>query len=151
MSDRDARFPGESAAGAPDRRGLLVELRGFLTGWALPKALFFAWLTVLSLWLGIHWATGAALPFWVESGAFLVLFLCAWYWLRHEARRFPAITAEYGGFALYVLWWLVLPMYVLETRGWRRALVIYGFTLLLIATGLVLGAVVGTAVPTSGS
>jgi len=91
---------------------------GFWRNWPTAKVLLFG--AVGMIFFGIAsgagpWATGRL------SG--LLLYLFVWNWIAHERRRFPDHVAQYNGLAFLLLWPIAVPVYLVQTRGWRRSLV----------------------------
>jgi hypothetical protein len=92
----------------------------FWTSWTLPKAMLFGWFALWRFATLLYYGMGVESPDWWGPIVTVVTFLFVWNWLFNDSQRFPEIASHYGGFGLYILWPLVLPMYMVETRGWRR-------------------------------
>lgn len=111
--------------------------RGFWRHWPPPKALLFLALGLIffSVASGLgEWATGRL--------AALALYLFVWNWIANDRRLFPEAASQYQGLALVILWPLLLPVYLVQTRGWRRGLVGVGAAIATLTAATLLGLVI---------
>jgi hypothetical protein len=69
---------------------------------------------------GVYWGLRLETPEWFGWLTGLGLFLCVCMWLAGDRPAHRAIAEQYGGFGLFILWPLLLPIYYAQTRGWRR-------------------------------
>ena len=102
-------------------RPLSPAFTSFWFDWTVLKAMVFMWLAVWGFGTPFYETVGLSAADWWEPAATLVMFLCVWAWLLNDGRRFKEVASTYGGLALYILWPLLLPFYLVQTRGWRRA------------------------------
>ena len=79
---------------------------------------------LLLYWLGFLWAVG--------------------WWLRTDSRRRGVASVYDMGFFLYIAWPLIMPYYLVKTRGTRGLLVILGFVGAYVGAALI-GIIVGDA------
>lgn len=78
-----------------------------------------------------------------------MLWAIGW-WLRTDSRRRGVLAVYDLGLFLYLAWPLVMPYYLLKTRGARGLLVILGFVVAYIGAAL-LGMVLSVSLVTSRS
>jgi hypothetical protein len=65
-----------------------------------------------------------------------VLWALAW-WLREDSRRRGVLSVYCLGFFLYLAWPVVMPYYLLKTRGAKGLLVMLGFVVAYVAAGII--------------
>lgn len=110
----------------------------FTAHWPLHKVLVLAALGLICL--GVQFDSGwAAGPI---GSALLILYV--WNWAYHDRFRFRDVAAQYEGIGLVVLWPILLPIYLVESRGWRRALAGLGSTILLTIVATVVGVAIAS-------
>lgn len=102
-----------------------------------PTALLYIFLSLSHIAQGVYW-TGEIEPppgFLLIYGAGF-LWIVAW-WLLQDSRK-RGITQVYDiGYFLYVAWPLIMPYYLLKTRGVKGLLLIFVFIAVYIGTFLV--------------
>jgi len=119
----------------PETRSPLT--RGFWRNWPTPKALLFVAFGL------IFFAASSGTGGWAaERLTALALFLFVWNWIADDRRRFPEAASQYQGLALVLLWPIAMPVYLVQTRGWRRALVGVMAVVATVVAATSLGAVV---------
>lgn len=114
--------------------------RGFWRNWPAPKALLFVALGLIffgSASEAGEWATGRL--------AALALYLFVWNWIANDRHLFPEAGSQYQGLALVILWPILAPIYLVQTRGWRRGLVGIAAVLATVVLATLLGSVVPQA------
>lgn len=87
---------------------------GFWRHWPLHKILVLAALTLSALPMGLGARRGA-------PG--LIIYLFVWNWIAHDRPRHPDAVSRYRGLAFFLLWPVLIVSYLVETRGWKRALI----------------------------
>ena len=68
--------------------------------------------------------------------AFGILWAVGW-WLRTDSRRRGVLSVYDLGFFLYLAWPVVMPYYLLKTRGARGLLVILGFVVAYVGAATI--------------
>lgn len=72
----------------------------------------------------------------------LLVYLAVWNWISRDHRAYPGVLSRYGGVGFFLLWPLLVPFYLVETRGWKRALVAFvAFFGLMTAVGFAVGGI----------
>jgi hypothetical protein len=99
-----------------------------LVSWIFsPAPLLYSFVVITQFANGAY--LGAQLPF--PEGITLIyavglLWATGW-WLRTDSRRRGVLSVYDLGFFLYLAWPIVMPYYLLKTRGWNGLLVMLGF------------------------
>ena len=108
-----------------------------------PTVLLYAFVVISQIGHGIYVVTEGGAPAVITFiNALAFLWLVGW-WLRQDS-RLRSVTSVYDlGMFLYVLWPLIMPYYLLKTRGTRGLLVILGFVVAYVG-GLVVGVTIST-------
>jgi polyferredoxin len=81
--------------------------------------------------------------------AFGILWAVGW-WLRTDSRRRGVLSVYDLGFFLYLAWPLIMPYYLIKTRGAKGLLVILGFLAAYLGAA-VLGIIFSVFVVTMGA
>ena len=68
--------------------------------------------------------------------AFGILWAVGW-WLRSDSRRRGVLSVYDLGFFLYLAWPLIMPSYLVKTRGAKGLLVILGFVVAYVGAGII--------------
>lgn len=105
----------------------------FTAHWPLHKVLVLAALGLICLGVQFDsaWAAGPI------GGVLVVSYV--FNWTYHDRFRFRDVAARYEGLALIVWWPILLPVYLVESRGWWRAFVGLGSILVLSLVATLLG------------
>ena len=102
-----------------------------------PAPLLYTFVIVTQFAYGAY--LGAQLQF-PEGVTFIfaigILWAVGW-WLRTDSRRRGVLSVYDLGFFLYLAWPVVMPYYLLKTRGAKGLLVILGFVVAYIGAALV--------------
>jgi hypothetical protein len=117
----------QTVAAPQTSRAISQPKRGFLRNWYLSKAIVFVAWVVFPLIEGFYGSVAATQPGWMAGAGAFLLYLAVCMWLAQDRRTHSAIAEQYGSFALYLFWPVLMPIYVLHTRGWRRTLVAWAF------------------------
>ena len=104
--------------------------------------LIFAFLAVVALERGALLARHANIPGSSALLQYVLLFCLVGYWLDADSREKRTLRVWDMGFFLYVAWPLILPYYLVKTRGVKRTMV----TLLLLTVVYVGASLVGTTI-----
>jgi hypothetical protein len=101
-----------------------------------PAPLLFLFVVITQFAYGAY--IGAQLPF--PEGITLIylvgmLWVIGW-WLRTDSRRRDVLSVYDLGFFLYLAWPIVMPYYLVKTRGARGLLVILGFVVAYVGAAL---------------
>ena len=106
-----------------------------------PTVLLYIFLILTQIATGMYLASGLEPPaFFTFIYAFGFLWIIGW-WLHRDSSRTGVPMAFDMGLFLYVAWPLVLPYYLIKSRGAKGLLVISGFVAVYIGatlTGLIL-------------
>jgi hypothetical protein len=99
-----------------------------LVSWIFsPAPLLYSFVVITQFANGAY--LGAQLPF--PEGITLIyavgLLRATGWWLRTDSRRRGVLSVYDLGFFLYLAWPIVMPYYLLKTRGWNGLLVMLGF------------------------
>ena len=109
-----------------------------------PAGLLYIYLVLSSFALGVYQARGVEAPdAFVVILPFGYLWSVGW-WLRTDSRQRGFTWPWDLGLFLYIIWPLLIPYYLLKTRGWRGLLAIVVFIAAYIGARL-LGMVVYVA------
>lgn len=84
---------------------------GFWRSWPSSKVLVFVAIGLLMLPIGV----GGTSVF-----PALIMYLFVWNWISRDHRNYPGVLSRYGGVAFFLAWPVLVPFYLLETRGWKR-------------------------------
>jgi hypothetical protein len=114
-------------------------MRRFLSRVSSPTSLLYLFLITTQVVVGVYLARGAELP-----PAFVFLYpLCfLWvvgWWLRQDSRARGVRWVFDMGLFLYIAWPVVMPYYLLKTRGTKGLLSILAFAVAYVGA-LVAGA-----------
>lgn len=94
---------------------------------ASPTVLLYVFLVVAQVASGIYWAAQMEPPpSFTLLYAFGFLWVVGW-WLRKDSRKQGVAWALDMGLFLYVAWPVIVPFYLVKTRGAKGLLVILGF------------------------
>jgi len=101
-----------------------------------PAPLLYAFVVITEFAHGVY--LGAQLEF---PGAVTFLFTVGmlWavgWWLRTDSRRRGVLSVYDLGFFLYLAWPIVMPYYLLKTRGAKGLLVMLGFAAAYVGAAL---------------
>ena len=103
-----------------------------------PAPLLFLFVVITQFGYGLY--LGAQLPF--PEGITLIYGVgMAWafgWWLRTDSRRQGVLSVYDLGFFLYMAWPIVMPYYLVKTRGAKGLLAILGFVVAYVGA-LLLG------------
>ena len=111
-------------------------MSNFLSKLASPTALLYIFLTVTQIISGVYLASELEPPpSFTLLYALGFLWVIGWWLLRDSRERSVEWVLDMGLF-LYIAWPLIMPYYLLKTRGVKGLLVILGFI------GVYLGALV---------
>lgn len=108
---------------------------------------------VVGLWSSFAFVTGvygglvAEPPAWFAVAASLAVYVAVYLWMVGDSRRHRDVAEQYGGFGLFVLWPVLLPVYVIQTRGLRRAVRIFALVLLIGLGAVLAGFAIGRIIP----
>lgn len=108
----------------------------FLSRLTSPSAFFYIFVVLTQIATGIYLASGLEPPALFTLVYTLGFIWVVGWWLRNDSRKRGIRWVFDMGLFLYVAWPLVLPYYLLKTRGARGLLVTLGF----------IGAYIGAAV-----
>jgi hypothetical protein len=108
----------------------------FLSRLTSPSALLYIFVILTQIATGIYLASGLEPPALFTLVYVLGFLWVLGWWLRNDSRKRGIRWVFDMGMFLYVAWPLVLPYYLLKTRGARGLLVTLGFV----------GAYIGAAV-----
>ena len=101
-----------------------------------PAPLLFLFVVITQFTYGAY--IGAQLPF--PEGITLIYFVgMLWaigWWLRTDSRRRGVLSVYDLGFFLYLAWPIVMPYYLVKTRGAKGLLVILGFVVAYVGAAL---------------
>jgi hypothetical protein len=110
-----------------------------------PATLLFVFVVITQFAYGAY--LGARLPF--SEGISLIYFIgMLWaigWWLRTDSRRRGVLSVYDLGFFLYLAWPIVMPYYLVKTRGAKGLLVILGFVVAYVGAAL-LGLLLSVAI-----
>jgi hypothetical protein len=101
-----------------------------------PTALLYIFLMFTQIVTGIYVASGLEPPALFTAVVFLGFLWITGWWLRTDSRKREFRWVYDMGLFLYVAWPIVLPYYLLKTRGARGLLVILGFVAAYIAAAV---------------
>ena len=96
---------------------LFVVITQFAYGIYLGAALEFPEAVTLLFTIGLLWAVG--------------------WWLRTDSRRRGVLSVYDLGFFLYLAWPIVMPYYLIKTRGAKGLLVMVGFIAAYVGAAIV--------------
>ncbi|HEV7684797.1 MAG TPA: hypothetical protein VGO68_21990 [Pyrinomonadaceae bacterium] len=103
-----------------------------------PTVLLYAFVVVTQIGRGIYIVLeGDAPAFFTFVTALGFVWIVGWWMRRDSQRRGIAWVYDMGMF-LYILWPLIMPSYLLKSRGVRGLLVVLGFAIAYIG-GLLVG------------
>src|SRR5262245_52147239 len=101
-----------------------------------PAPLIFLFVVITQLGYGVY--IGAQLPF--PEGITLIYFIgMLWaigWWLRTDSRGRGVLSVYDLGFFLYLAWPIVMPYYLVKTRGAKGLLIILGFVVAYVGAAL---------------
>src|SRR5204862_7013966 len=83
-------------------------------------------------YLGAQLEFPAAVTFLFAVG---ILWAVGW-WLRTDSRRRGVLSVYDLGFLLYLAWPIVMPYYLIKTRGAKGLLVILGFVVVYVGAAI---------------
>ena len=112
-----------------------------------PAALLYIFVFVTQFSYGVY--LGAQLEY-PQGVTFIFLIGMLWavgWWLRTDSRRRGVLSVYDLGFFLYLAWPLVMPYYLLKTRGAKGLLVMLGFAAVYVGAaimGILLSVVIVT-------
>jgi len=110
-----------------------------------PAPLLYSFVVISQIANGAY--IGAQLPF-PEGIRLIYLVGMLWaigWWLRTDSRRRGVLSVYDLGFFLYLAWPIVMPYYLVKTRGAKGLLVILGFVTAYVGATL-LGILLSVAV-----
>jgi hypothetical protein len=110
-----------------------------------PAPLLFLFVVITQFAYGAY--IGAQLPF-PEGITFIYFVGMLWaigWWLRTDSRRRGVVPVYDLGLFLYLAWPIVMPYYLVKTRGAKGLLVILGFVVAYVGAAL-FGVLVSVAV-----
>lgn len=109
----------------------------FLSRLTSPTALLYMFLILTQIATGIYLASGLEpSAFFTLIYAFGFLWIMGW-WLRTDSSKSGVRWVFDMGLFLYVAWPIVLPYYLIKSRGARGLLVILGFVAVYIGTTVI--------------
>jgi len=118
-----------------------VRLVKLLSKVSRVTAFLYLFLIITQFVTGVYLASGLEQPpIFVLLYFFAFLWIIGW-WLQEDARRRGISWVYDSGFLLYVAWPLVMPYYLLKSRGAKGILVVLAFIGVYIGAA-VLGMVV---------
>jgi len=118
-----------------------VRLLKLLSRVGRVTAFLYLFLIITQFVTGVYLASGLEQPpLFVLLYFFAFLWIIGW-WLQDDARRREISWVYDSGFLLYVAWPLVMPYYLLKSRGAKGILVVLAFIGVYIGAA-VLGMVV---------
>ena len=101
-----------------------------------PARLLFSFVVITQFGYGAY--IGARLPF--PEGITLIYFVgmlwASGWWLRTDSRRRSVLSVYDLGFFLYLAWPIVMPYYLVKTRGPKGLLIILGFVVAYVGSAL---------------
>lgn len=102
-----------------------------------PAPLLYSFVVITQLAQGAYF--GAQLEF-PEAGTLLfgigILWAVGW-WLLSDSRRRGGLSVYDPGFFLYLAWPVVMPYYLIKTRGAKGLLIVLGFIAVYVGATLV--------------
>jgi hypothetical protein len=101
---------------------------------SLPAAMFYCLTTTV-----MYEAAGSpsGIPGLAVVLAHYLLTGCIAFWVVTDARQHRRpLPYDYGSFVFFG-WWVLVPLYLFSSRGWRGFIPLGGFVLLLLAAGIV--------------
>jgi hypothetical protein len=102
-----------------------------------PAVLLYTYLSVIQVGQGLYLASSDQPPGFAVAQALGFIWVLGW-WLARDSRR-PGIGLFYcTGLFLYLAWPIIMPYYLLKTRGAKGLLVVAGFIGVYVAA-LVVG------------
>lgn len=102
-----------------------------------PGPLLYIFVIVTQFAYGVY--LGAQLEY-PQGVTFIFLIGMLWavgWWLRTDSRRQGVLTVYDLGFFLYLAWPLIMPYYLVRTRGAKGLLVMLGFVAVYVGAGIV--------------
>src|SRR5436190_22444026 len=112
-----------------------------------PAPLLYIFVFLTQFAYGVY--LGAQLEF-PPGPTFIFLIGMLWvvgWWLRTDSRRRGVLAVYDLGFFLYLAWPLIMPYYLVRTRGARGLLIMLGFVAVYIGAAII-GIVVSVAIVT---
>ena len=92
-----------------------------------PTVLLYTFLVITQIGSGFYFAGGdEPSPFFTLINVLCFLWIIGW-WLRQDSRKRGIAQVYDIGMFLYIAWPLIMPYYLLKTRGAKGLLVILGF------------------------
>lgn len=120
----------------------------FLSRAASPTAILYTFVTLAHIASGMYLAQGIEPPSaFALTYAVGLLWLIGW-WLLSDSRRRGVAWVFDMGFFLFLAWPIIMPYYLLKTRGARGVLVILGFITVYIGA-LAAGAILWISLKTT--
>ena len=102
-------------------------MNNFLSQIASPVVLLYVFVIITQMTIGIYVASELELPpLFTLLYPFAFLWVIGWWLLRDSRKRGVKWVFDMGLF-LYIAWPLIMPYYLLKTRGAKGLLVILGF------------------------
>jgi len=115
-----------------------------------PAPLLYIFVIVTQFAYGVYLGAQFEFPQGITLISFFGMLWVVGWWLRMDSRRRGVLSVYDLGFFLYLAWPLVMPYYLLKTRGARGLLVILGFGVVYVGAailGMVTAALVVTFFP----
>ena len=108
-----------------------------------PTVLLYAFVVISQVGHGIYLVNEGRAPAVITFFSALGLVWLVGWWLRRDSRP-RNLTSVYDlGMFRYILWPLIMPYYLLKTRGARGLLVVLGFVVAYVG-GFIVGVTIAT-------
>ncbi len=102
-----------------------------------PAPLLYSFVVITQLAYGIYYGAQIQLPAAVVLLHWLGFLWAVGWWLRTDSRKRGVAVIYDLGFFLYIAWPVVMPYYLVKTRGAKGVLVILGFIAAYVGVVLV--------------
>jgi hypothetical protein len=107
-----------------------------------PTLLLYAFVVISQFGLGLYQAQGIEPPAALTLVSLLGLLWIIGWWLRADSRKRQVSLVYDMGLFLYVAWPIIMPYYLLRTRGTKGLLVALGFMVAYLGAttaGIIIG------------
>ncbi len=112
-------------------------MSNFLPRLVSPTALLYFYLIIMQIAQGVYFASEIEpSPAFMLIDSVGLLWIVGWWLLRDSRKRGVAWVYDIG-FFLSIAWPLIMPYYLLKTRGAKGLLVILAFVITYIGAGVV--------------